>query len=116
MGKSEGGIKVRRDDILEFANVIVNGSREASYGDPKDSFGRIARLWSAVVGKDLIPSDVALMLVLLKVSRLVNDRSNLDSWIDLCGYASLGGELSFDGESLMNQMFAHIFEEDEKDG
>lgn len=89
---------VTRDSVLESAGLLVNGAREQSYGHPRDSFTRIARLWSVIIGKDIDCTDVALMLALLKVSRLVNDRGHIDSWVDLCGYASLGGELSCNGK------------------
>ena len=85
---------ISRNDILEFAGCLINGSREQSYGHPGESFARIAKMWSIVVGKDLDCTDVALMLALLKVSRLSNDRTHLDSWVDLAGYAALGGELA----------------------
>ena len=85
---------ISRNDILEFAGCLINGSREQSYGHPGESFARIAKMWSIVVGKDLDCTDVVLMLALLKVSRLSNDRTHLDSWVDLAGYAALGGELA----------------------
>lgn len=85
---------ISRNDILEFAGCLINGLREQSYGHPGESFARIAKMWSIVVGKDLDCTDVALMLALLKVSRLSNDRTHLDSWVDLAGYAALGGELA----------------------
>ena len=86
---------ISRTDILEFAGCLINGSREQSYGPhPGESFARIAKMWSIVVGKDLDCTDVVLMLALLKVSRLSNDRTHLDSWVDLAGYAALGGELA----------------------
>ncbi|OPZ47606.1 MAG: hypothetical protein BWY95_01374 [Bacteroidetes bacterium ADurb.BinA104] len=91
---------ISRNDILEFAGCLINGSREQSYGHPGESFAnsfyyrRIAKMWSIVVGKDLDCTDVVLMLALLKVSRLSNDRTHMDSWVDLAGYAALGGELA----------------------
>jgi hypothetical protein len=33
------------------------------------------------------------MLALMKVGRIANNSSNLDSWCDLAGYAACGGEL-----------------------
>ena len=74
---------ISRNDILEFAGCLINGSREQSYGHPGESFAnsfyyrRIAKMWSIVVGKDLDCTDVVLMLALLKVSRLSNDRTHL---------------------------------------
>ena len=40
------------------------------------------------------PEDVAIMMALLKISRLAATPDHLDGWIDIAGYAALGGEIS----------------------
>jgi hypothetical protein len=42
----------------------------------------------------LKPADVAQMMALMKIARLENDPSHLDSWTDLAGYAACGAEIS----------------------
>ena len=41
----------------------------------------------------ITPEDVVLMMMLVKVARLTH-ASTTDSWVDLCGYAALGGEFT----------------------
>jgi len=40
------------------------------------------------------PTDVAQMMVLMKIARLENSPTHMDSWIDVAGYAACGGELA----------------------
>ena len=43
--------------------------------------------------------DVALMMVLLKISRNTQgNKSNIDNFIDMCGYAAIAGEISSNGK------------------
>ena len=89
-----------REDILDTAKATL-AARGQHYGGIEDNFTRIARLWSAhlvnaygVMAPQLEASDVALMMVLLKIARLENDASHADSWVDMAGYAACGGSFS----------------------
>lgn len=84
---------MNRNDILEAAKLIINGEREGQYGAPEDSFNNIARLWSIYLGCNLGPSDVANLMVLMKVARNMNGVYKADNWVDMAGYSALGGEL-----------------------
>lgn len=94
-----------RKEILEAAEKCVCGQREEDYGTPEDNFKLIAELWMPVIrqcvppGADVrvLPEAVALMMVLLKVARLLNNPQHLDSWVDLAGYAACGGEIGGGG-------------------
>jgi hypothetical protein len=87
-----------RKQTLEEANKCVNGQRTQDYGTPEDSFKTIAGLWNAYFQyqskgiPNIKATDVALMLALLKVARLTNDKTHKDSWVDLAGYAACGAE------------------------
>lgn len=83
-----------RKTILEAAEKCVCQDRLAEYGTPEESCGRIASLWSAYKGVDFDPFDVAMMMVLLKVSRAKGNPTHTDSYVDLCGYGSIAGELA----------------------
>jgi hypothetical protein len=86
-----------RNTTLATASNLISKDRADLYGPPRQSFGRIGALWGAMLGTDAIaPEMVALMLVQLKVSRIVSSPSHEDSWVDLCGYGALGGELATD--------------------
>ena len=101
-------ILIDRDDFLEQAKELINGQRAKDYGDAKQNHQKIANLWSSyltcklartVVKTDgssyihITPEDVVLMMMLVKVARITHS-STTDSWVDLCGYAALGGEFS----------------------
>lgn len=95
-------------DVLEKAIAAV-ADRGLNYGKPEDNFRRIARLWNAHLvnrhsdkaGGDTVTAlpkldeiDVALMMALMKIARLDNDPTHLDSIVDLAGYAACLGEIS----------------------
>lgn len=83
---------MKRDAILSTAADLIRGDRHADYGDFKDNAECLAGLWSAYLGRTIHPRDVAPMLALLKLMRLRHG-PHRDSWIDLAGYAALGGEV-----------------------
>ena len=60
--------------------------REASRTHPFIEFGLIARLWSAYLNIEILPSDVALLMVLLKTAREKLNPSE-EHRIDMAGYA-----------------------------
>lgn len=93
---------MNRKEILNKAESIINGEREGAYGKPEDSFDRIAQLWSVYLNHDISSVDVANMMVLLKVARNAGGVYKDDNWIDICGYAALGGEIQskFDYDSF----------------
>lgn len=84
---------MNKNDILDKAKTIINGERQGTYGHAEDSFGVIAKLWSAFLGKELSSADVANMMILMKVARNSSGVYKDDNWIDICGYAALGGEI-----------------------
>lgn len=93
-----GDDKTERRLVLEEAAELIDGDRQDDYGAPEINFQRIASLWNVVHplpdGDEYLPSDVALMLALVKVGRLIQSPLKRDSWVDLAGYAALGWEVS----------------------
>ena len=85
---------MNRQELLDTAAKITKGAREKNYGSPEDNFGRIAELWSTYLGWDVSASDVAAMMVLMKVARIAHDPKHIDSWVDIAGYAACGGEIN----------------------
>lgn len=85
-----------RKDILDAAEKIVTGERQQTYGEPEDNFETIAQMWEAYLGVPISGMDVSMMMVLLKVARVSGstDRTSLDNFVDICGYASCGGEVA----------------------
>lgn len=79
-----------RKHLLDTAESLVNGDRNVQYGDPNADFARTAQMWSAYLGVEVKSHDVAVMMVLLKASRLRWTPSKEDSWVDIAGYAACG--------------------------
>lgn len=83
----------KKESVLAEAERIINGERADQYGGAEDNFGRIALLWRAYLkGKyerdvPLSPTDVALMMILMKVARLELSPDHRDSVVDVAGYA-----------------------------
>ena len=70
------------------------GQREKEYNSPENSFASIAALWSAYKGTDFTPTDVAMMMSLLKIARIRTGTATEDSFVDLAGYAACGCEIA----------------------
>lgn len=91
-----------RSEILDAARSIVTGEREKQYGKPEDNFTTIGKLWEIYlrgrcVGGDadisINPEDVAMMMALLKIARIMTGTGTGDSFVDLAGYAACAGEI-----------------------
>lgn len=80
------------ESILQKAEALIHGQRAEDYGDAKESFDRIAKLWSAYMGQEFDPRDVAILMILLKTSRLKTTMDHEDSWCDIAGYAALAAD------------------------
>tara|TARA_R110000823_G_scaffold207592_1_gene338143 strand:+ start:1106 stop:1366 length:261 start_codon:yes stop_codon:yes gene_type:complete len=85
---------MNRGQILDEAKRLTLNEREAIYGTPLVNHQRIAKFWSIYLEHEVTPQDVALMMALVKVARLIQTPDHLDSVIDLCSYGSIAGELS----------------------
>lgn len=85
---------MNRADILDEAKRLINTDRAQDYGHPRINHERIAKLWSPVLGIEVTPSQVALCMAQVKVSRLVQTPDHLDSFIDGAAYLAIAGELS----------------------
>lgn len=85
---------MNRSECLDKAKEIVNGARQENYGKPERNFNQIAIYWSIYLDHDISATDVALMMVLMKLARLQNKPDHEDSWIDIAGYAANGAEIA----------------------
>jgi hypothetical protein len=85
---------LKRQEVLAEADRLISVDRAEQYGPVNDNFGRIAALWSAYLGAPISMADVAALMVLLKAARTAAAPSHVDSWVDMAGYAALGGEIS----------------------
>lgn len=83
---------MKREQILDKAKVLISGERAKDYGDAYLNHKRIADLWSPILDKDITVEQVYACMIAVKLSRLIETPDHEDSWIDICGYAALGGE------------------------
>jgi hypothetical protein len=82
----------RPENILEEANRLVSGDRQASYKHPNEDYACTAAIWQAMILKrfkidvPLTPDFCCLMMAAMKISREagLHKRDNLT---DLAGYA-----------------------------
>lgn len=89
-----------RGQILAETESIINGKRNADYGDPLEDFTTTAEFWQTYLTRimarrgalELLPHDVAAMMMLLKLARLTWTPDEKDHWTDAVGYAALGWE------------------------
>lgn len=80
-----------RQKLLEDALARVTACDDKR-GAPENSFKRIAELWTAYLGYDVAPHDVAALMALLKLARIKRAPDDRDSWLDLAGYAACGSD------------------------
>ena len=83
---------MKREQILDKAKTLISGERAKNYGHAYLNHKRIAELWSPILDKDITVEQVYACMIAVKLSRLIETPDHEDSWIDICGYAALGGE------------------------
>ena len=83
---------MKREQILDKAKTLISGERAKDYGDAYLNHKSIAELWSPILDKDITVEQVYACMIAVKLSRLIETPDHEDSWIDICGYAALGGE------------------------
>lgn len=87
-----------RTSILKEAIALINGDRNNDYGDPLANFQTIAEFWQTYLTSiiasrgelDIRPHDVAVMMDLVKTSRLSWSPEKKDHWADKAGYSACG--------------------------
>ena len=84
---------MKRDEILRNAGAIAN-ARDIEYGSPNVSMLRISKLWSEYLGYPIDPHEVAVCMLLVKVSRISEQAEHKDSYYDLINYATIAGSLA----------------------
>jgi len=85
----------RRAEFLKVVETFVCKDRNVTHGDAEDNFRVIATLWETYLQgtppQNLNSVDVAIMMCLFKVARLMANPKNMENWHDLAGYAACGG-------------------------
>ena len=86
-----------RQFFLKTAEQLINGPRAKEYGPARKNHERIAQIWSIILEQEITPEQVVACMVGIKLARLSEDMTKDDSWVDIIGYAALGGEIINDG-------------------
>lgn len=75
------------ETILQEAQRLVHGDRQAAYGHPLDDFTKTAAIWSAILGCQVTAEQVGLCMIGVKISRQCN-AARRDNMTDAAGYAA----------------------------
>lgn len=81
----EGKGNALLDEVIE--------ERRAVYGEPIDTFPRVAQIWSGILGHEVNPVDVPLMLIGYKLLRAAVTPDYSDNSDDVEGYLAIFREL-----------------------
>jgi nucleoside 2-deoxyribosyltransferase len=86
---------VKTKTVLQEADELIHGDRNASYGPPNQDFQRTASMWTGLLqfklkeGESIRSQDVAWMMMMLKASRAQHSDKR-DHYVDAAGYAGCG--------------------------
>ena len=93
-----------KEEILAKANELISNDRNESHGDAFKNHAEIAEFWNLFLDDKLRPmaditaKDVAIMMILLKISRSNQGKKfNLDNFVDMAGYSAIAGEIGDSG-------------------
>ena len=83
---------MKRAEILQKAEQMINGPRARDYGDAYNNHERIAKMWTVLLEKEITVAQVYQCMIAVKLSRRIETPEHEDSAIDICGYGALMGE------------------------
>jgi hypothetical protein len=91
----------RAESLAKEAISLITGERNQDYGDALDDFTRTGKMWAPILGlPEVTPEQVALCMIILKVRRITVSPGKRDHWVDIIGYAALGGEIALRDEKI----------------
>jgi len=92
MGTGEGNQLRAKDILTNAATTITN--RGATHGHYDTTMLRTAKLWEDYFERPVEPMDVAICMALVKLARIMETKTNVDSWLDAVAYFAIAGELA----------------------
>lgn len=79
------------DDALALKAIqAITGPRAQTHGDAQETMQRTAALWSAYLGRELSPAQVAMCNLLQKLAR--SRHYDKDHYVDVIGYTLIAEE------------------------
>lgn len=110
------GEQLELPGLLEEAQEIVHGDRQADYGHPALDFERQSRLLNTlgfrrlhlirsgdtvdVAQRKLEPTDIPEIQICVKLSRIYESPDKRDHWVDIAGYAETRSLLGFEDSDV----------------
>lgn len=85
------------ETVLQEAQRLVYGNRQADYGHPSKNFSQIALIWSAILGTDVTAHQAALCMVGVKLAREAHSPKR-DNRVDGAGYFAVADLILEDGD------------------
>lgn len=77
----------RPEDSAIVTELIA--SRQAVYGDPVNTFTRMAQMWSAIIDHEIQPWEVPMMMIAMKMIRTTQAPDYSDNSDDVEGYLDI---------------------------
>ena len=78
----------KKESVLEEAQKILHGDRDADYGDPVENFKRISRIASAILDKEITDEECCVVMLAVKLAR-ENYRHKRDNIVDGVAYMEI---------------------------
>lgn len=82
--------------MMQEAETLTLGARNASYGPPVDNMQHIADIFNAWTGRDLSAREVAQIMTATKLARSQTSPTHRDSYVDTMGYRGIEYECALD--------------------
>ena len=84
------------EETLDTAKNTVLNLRDQQYGNVTrhQQHKRIAQVWSGILQHEVTGYQVALCMAGMKLIRAENAPEVTDSFVDICGYAAIAGEIA----------------------
>lgn len=87
----------KKESVLEEAQRILNGDRNADYGDPVENFKNISKIVK-FLGVEVSPADCCKVMLAVKIAR-EGYKSKRDNLVDFAAYADILNQLIEDNSN-----------------
>ncbi|WP_449044184.1 DUF6378 domain-containing protein [Paracoccus versutus] len=90
-----------RSKILDDAAFCIIHDRADVYGSAQVGFDAIAQVWAGLDqargDRPRGAMDVAAFMIAVKLVRAATNPAHADNWVEIAGFAALGGEIATGG-------------------
>jgi len=92
---------VKYTHTLEKSLDIVS-ERGKQYGDVSFGMEKAAKIASQFLNRHVTPYEVCIIMMSIKASRIANNESHHDSWVDMLAYASFASSFVAEDADIVN--------------